>query len=479
MREFADAVVAKKYFAAAFGYFSDMDDAIPGLLRVESHDRLEISNVRRCIDRVGAEVIVITDYPPEYISSMADYPNVFCVINTSGSSHKKEDIYFPTLDGNYDDVIEKARNICSAKSKSQRENLLKQRKTLQDLESTNFRSPEFFFKAPKAEDHLSVVVPIRNVDFGRLERCIESIREYQSPSSTHIVISDYGSHENHLPALRDLAKRCNATLIESQTRRNWSRARALNIGIRACTTPWIMFTDADMIFSPELIPMWREYHSKLGDQYIYLAQCRKLPPIPQIPKPWKAEYYDSIGGQGRLFETYGHGGCQVVSRKWLRKVRGFNEQYEVWGAEDVDLTFRASLDGISTVWMQPGRLLHQWHIKAVPEDWKNQNRNTFKEMQRCPTLIVNDDEWGTISEDERMECAILGRVSQKLTDQIDKSSFVERELLNPQLSVGDRVQILCAWGEIALQGMNEEVAIETFEDVLGLDERNVAATSAL
>ncbi|MCB0338747.1 MAG: glycosyltransferase family 2 protein [Bdellovibrionales bacterium] len=479
MREIADAVIAKKHFAAAFGFFEDIDDAIPGLLRVESHDRLEISNVKRCIDRVGAELIVVSDYPPEYLSLFAKYPNVFCVVNAAAKSHKDQDIHLASSDLPLDSIIEQAKEICIAKSSIARSNAIKHRGDLKKLESTNFRAPEFFFKSAQPQQHISVVVPIRNVAFDRVQRCIESIREYQSPKSTHIVISDYGSHDLNLHALRTLASKNNAVLIESETRRNWSRARALNIGIRACTTPWVMFTDADMIFSPELIPMWREYHAKLGDKYIYLAQCKKLPPTPNIPSPWKATYYDSISAKGRLFDTYGHGGCQIVNRNWLRKVRGFNEQYEVWGAEDVDLTFRAEMDGIKTIWMQPGKLLHQWHIKAVPEDWKNQNRETFNQMQRTPVLIVNDHEWGTISEDEKAECAQFGRIAQRLTDQIEKSSFVENELLNPQLSEQDRVQILCAWGELALQAMNEEVAVETFEDVLGLDQANVAATAAL
>ncbi|MCB0340480.1 MAG: glycosyltransferase, partial [Bdellovibrionales bacterium] len=252
-------------------------------------------------------------------------------------------------------------------------------------------------------DRLTVVIPARNLDEDRIERCLRSIRSNQDQTLTEIIVSDFGSHPGKLPALRKLCERYHARLIENKTVSRWNRARVLNIAIRNCRTPWIMFTDADMIFGSELIPMWREYRKQFGDNTMYLAQCKKLPPISDLPLHIDANAYNSLKSVGRVFSTDGHGGCQVLRTSWLIKVRGFNENYEVWGAEDNDLSYRAHLDGIATVWMQPGKLLHQWHLKSAPKEWRDKNRAKYMELLSQPALVVNDENWGSISPQEEAE----------------------------------------------------------------------------
>ena len=93
-------------------------------------------------------------------------------------------------------------------------------------------------------------------------------------------------------------------------------------------------------------------------------------------------------------------GCQIVSTEWFREARGFNERYRVWGSEDHDLTFRAQLAGHKIVWMDPGRLLHQWHLKSVSEHWRMENQAQYEKFLSNPSIVANDDRWGFFTERE-------------------------------------------------------------------------------
>ncbi|MCB0333613.1 MAG: glycosyltransferase family 2 protein, partial [Bdellovibrionales bacterium] len=134
------------------------------------------------------------------------------------------------------------------------------------------------------ENDATLIIPTRNVDPDRLKRCMQSIRKNTFQGNLSIIVSDYGSCAKALAETKSLCTQFGATLIQSKTRQEWSRGRALNIGAKHATTKWIIFTDADMIFSPHLLACWEMYRSTFGDTSFYLAQCKKLPPIQNFPQ---------------------------------------------------------------------------------------------------------------------------------------------------------------------------------------------------
>jgi hypothetical protein len=354
----------------------------------------------------------------------------------------------------------------------------KDRGKMLDLAAVNYTVEEPGFRADP-DERITVIIPSRNLQIDRIERCLQSIRETETPDNVEIIISDFGSTLEILKGLESLSEKYTAKLIASPTRRNWSRSRVLNIGIRNTSYPWVFMTDADMIFHPTLIPMWRRYRREFGDRYNYVAQCMKLPPIPKLPFPWHSDCYETVFAEGRVYDTYGQGGCTILPTKWLLKVRGLNESYEIWGAEDNDLSFRAELDGLELAWMKPGKLLHQWHIKAVSNSVQEKNRDAFMDLKVKPKLITNDESWGTISLEEAEEYQRLG--PKPYTPSDDFLTAVEREaqILDPKCDREERINLLAGWGVNALNENHVETALETFEDVLSMDPQNTDALLGL
>jgi GT2 family glycosyltransferase len=83
-----------------------------------------------------------------------------------------------------------------------------------------------------------------------------------------------------------------------------------------------------------------------------------------MPQPSDWELYQS----STIHPTVGQGGAMVVPIPWFIKVGGFDEAYEVWGAEDNDLVLRAQWDGLPIEWLpeESAWVVHQYHNRAWP-----------------------------------------------------------------------------------------------------------------
>lgn len=319
----------------------------------------------------------------------------------------------------------------------------------------------------------TIVIPCRNIELERLRRCLQSIRTSQFSSEIPIVVSDYGSHPSNRIEIQELCDSFQAQVVVTETAGPWSRARALNIGAQASRSKWLIFTDADMIFSTQLLSMWDTYRRALGDESMYLAQCKKLPPIVDFPRDWRPEYYALFEQRGRLFETYGHGGFQVLTRAAFEKIGGFNEQYTVWGSEDNDLTHRVEALGIQVCWLHSGELLHQWHIKSVSQSDLQRNRDLFKSLRNEFTFRPNDGAC-IASNSHGTQRDNLGQHSS-----LSIANEVEREILRVDLTDSERVYILLRWADHCLVGEQIESARESLEDVLTLEPDNLEALTNL
>ena len=54
--------------------------------------------------------------------------------------------------------------------------------------------------------------------------------------------------------------------------------------------------------------------------------------------------------------------CQMAKRSFFFDVRGYDEKFVFWGAEDVDMSRRAVRFGLEPIWVEEQTsMLHQWH----------------------------------------------------------------------------------------------------------------------
>lgn len=226
-----------------------------------------------------------------------------------------------------------------------------------------------------AEEHerpgdVTVLIGIRDRTDYRLANALRSIRAQVVPGGrTRAMVVDYGSVPEHAVHTRALCEDFDATYVRVPRTPVWSRARCLNEGIRRVRTPLLMTSDADILLSPG-----------------YLAEAvrtlRRTPlsvvcsPMLDLPEATTSELRRTADESGplplarwrprttRRLEWDYHPSITVGYTIFYRLVRGYDEFYERWGDEDIDLLERLETLGLDPV--LPGAdvfYLHQWHPK--------------------------------------------------------------------------------------------------------------------
>lgn len=209
---------------------------------------------------------------------------------------------------------------------------------------------------------LTVVIPIRNRGGDRVGNCLRSLRSQDAPTgSFEVVLSDYGSDAQHLAGLRELAREHGARVVHTPARGVWNRARALNLAIRPLQTEYVFCTDADMIFARNFVSTLFAAQERAHGKAIVLCQCRDLPEDVPLQR-WDEGDFVQLLARSEFRERLGTGACQMAKRSFFFDVRGYDEKFVFWGAEDVDMSRRAVRFGLEPLWVESEtNMLHQWH----------------------------------------------------------------------------------------------------------------------
>ena len=97
------------------------------------------------------------------------------------------------------------------------------------------------------KDKITVIITIRNRDTLRMEKQIASIRSAGATPAFHIV--DYGSDEFYAKQYSALCTKLNLEYTHMYAEGlPWNKCRALNYGAKTADTPFIVTSDADMIY---------------------------------------------------------------------------------------------------------------------------------------------------------------------------------------------------------------------------------------
>lgn len=210
---------------------------------------------------------------------------------------------------------------------------------------------------------LTVVVPIRNRSGVRLENCLRSLRwqEGVSRDDVEILISDFGSEPKHREAVEQSASTYGARVHHTTHDGLWNRSRALNIGVKRANGKYTVCTDVDMVFAPSFLAVLMQEQKRLDGRGMLLCQSRDLPQETE-GKAVSLEEYDAYVNMTTMRPTHGMGGCQCAQTQWFHSVRGYDEGYTYWGAEDTDMVRRAERDGRIVEWVtEKTAMVHQWH----------------------------------------------------------------------------------------------------------------------
>ena len=223
---------------------------------------------------------------------------------------------------------------------------------------------------------ITVVIVIKNRDYIRSKRCINSLLEQIYPCN--IIIIDYGSEDKSwYPEV--FGNNEKITLIEvTNNTKIFNKSRALNIGFKQANTKYILSTDIDCIFAPNFIEeVMKVFTSK--EKVIVLSRKIDL---------------DKNGQEIEKHEPSASGSCIGINKKWIEKVHGYDEFYTYWGREDNDLVDRAVIDGYEIVWItDKTKIYHQWHLPATQKTIED--NDWYYKLPSKP-IIRNPNQWGEI-----------------------------------------------------------------------------------
>ncbi len=249
---------------------------------------------------------------------------------------------------------------------------------------------------------VSVIIGFRDWGVERLRLAVRSHRGSTLAAELEIIVVDYGSRD--AAGVRHAVEQEGGRLLRVEAGgRPWSRARALNHGIRqAARGQIILTTDSDILFGARTAEtIFTEMDRASGREGTYaLVQCRDLPP--SYPEAELPDFdWASMEAKSTLRPRYGMGGCACFPRSVVETVRGYDERMEWWGAEDKDLASRAEAAGLEIRWVEhpDARIYHLWHEK-IPE--KHRDDDAFQEtwarnqsyLAGSRTRYRNLDEWG-------------------------------------------------------------------------------------
>ncbi len=151
---------------------------------------------------------------------------------------------------------------------------------------------------------LSVIVTCK----GRLEHLSRSLPLLiENFAGAQIILVDYDCPEG--AAAWTAANTSGVTVVRVEDRPIFNLAKARNLGAVAATAPWLLFTDADVLFTAPLLEILRTA----------MAPGRYLLPIPRPPILC---------------------GTVAASRADFDRIGGYDETFEGWAMEDHDFILR-------------------------------------------------------------------------------------------------------------------------------------------
>jgi glycosyltransferase involved in cell wall biosynthesis len=177
-----------------------------------------------------------------------------------------------------------------------------------------------------ARGDVTVVVPTKDEE-ANIGRFLDSV-----PDEVHLIVVD--SSSDSTPSLVDQSRSGALTVIRTHA----DIPTARQIGSDAANTPWVLFTDADVVFAPD-------YFDRLGD--LTRSACdggivgvKATAGGHDTYHRWFVRAQATLGAVGIPAAT---GSNMLVSRKALRTIGGFDPRLQV--NEDTELMFRIKRAG--------------------------------------------------------------------------------------------------------------------------------------
>lgn len=253
-------------------------------------------------------------------------------------------------------------------------------------------------------DDVTVLIGIRDRTDHRLANALRSIREQTHPAErVHPLVVDYGSEPAAAARAKEMCEAFDAEYVRVDDVRVWSRSRCLNVGIRRTRTTFLLTGDADILLSPDYLASAIRTLRRSPASVICASML-------DLPERADGVVRGAAAHSGPLELQRWKAWCRPrfdwdlhpsISLTWTvlhHLIGGYDEYYEVWGHEDLDLMRRLQRLGLEPRAPSGGAFyLHQWHPKYenIPEEGRDAAiRRNFDHLEASRSIVRNRDGWG-------------------------------------------------------------------------------------
>ena len=281
---------------------------------------------------------------------------------------------------------------------------------------------------------VNIIYPYRNRDLNHVLNSFESLKD-QTCKDFEVYFVDYGSDLEISEKLIDICKKYPFINYKYYSVREqpWNKSRALNNVISKLDQGFCFVADVDMIFHPNFIK-----HSI------------------ELQEPNKCIYFqvgflsskdNAKGKKFKNFKNYKKSnneatGLSMFPVHILQKLRGFDEFYHFWGAEDTDIHVRIKNAGYQLeFYTEEILMLHQWHPSYRSKESSELtsdlqisgiisiNQEHLRFAKQNISIQVNPNHWGKIM----LETQLEELYNHKLDIELTNEKFLIDDLLYGQL----------------------------------------------
>ena len=214
---------------------------------------------------------------------------------------------------------------------------------------------------------LSIIIPT----FNRapiLRKTLEALESQVTEASFEIIVVDDGSSDGTAETAAAF-RRKSAIPLSYYFQPNRKQGAARNLGARFASGDWLLFLGDDIVPGPDLVRMHMERHGRAltEDAPLVVLGYTAWPP------EWKkTRFLEFIGEQGWQFGfsliedhddvpfNFFYTSNLSLSSTLFSESGGFDEDFTVYGWEDIELSLRLKELGSRLVY-QPGAAAYHYH----------------------------------------------------------------------------------------------------------------------
>lgn len=200
---------------------------------------------------------------------------------------------------------------------------------------------------------LSIVAICIDPDLPILERFLSSIRQYCRCEYELIIVDNAGANAERSALLASSADKY--LRIENRA----SVAAAWNTGITASDGRYVLVTNDDVVVS-------RDWFTRMQDVFQTHPRTGLVVPVMNYSVPEQTHLGDishldeAVPVRLAPFKQFIWGAFMLFTRESLQRVRGFSEEFEIAGGEDLDICFKLFEAGFDIYVDHRVFIYHEW-----------------------------------------------------------------------------------------------------------------------